>query len=221
MSRQNTKVVVVAVALWKPGLPGWRQGEPEKFVVVTKRMRGEWHLHGGVVHYGESRRCAACRKTREELGIGLHVQQLVHIGKYVTESMELTLFAAQAHDYMAEPRLMEPDKALAHTWVSMEKLHVLQPALDSLAWCQVALLLFFMEGGGAAPAGDKNDDDVLLPPPAMEPQAGTDAGGSHDEYSQPSWSDDPSDDPIEDDDDCDANGEVQAVGVAVETNRAV
>ena len=77
-SRQNTKVVVVAVALWKPGLPGWRQGEPEKFVVVSgheAHERGEWHLHGGVVHFGESRharvpvRCHnrhACRRKSVE-----------------------------------------------------------------------------------------------------------------------------------------------------------
>jgi ADP-ribose pyrophosphatase YjhB (NUDIX family) len=163
----DSKLTVVAVALLKPGKPDWRAGPPEWFVNVTMRSSHEWHLHGGVVNVGESRRAGAARETFEETGVMVHAGGLRRVGVYDTTPMELTLYAAQAPNGCA-PRVIEPDKALVHTWVSIEKLHVLKPALASLAWCQDALLAFFMNGGFATPALYASHDDVALKPPALK-----------------------------------------------------
>ena len=117
-----TKMDVVAVAMLKPGRPGWRPGPPEQFVVVTKRISGEWHLHGGKVNVGERRKAAAAHETLEETGVRLHPQQLRRVGRFESDCLQLTLYAAQAHE-SCEPQVMEKDKALVHTWVSIEQLH--------------------------------------------------------------------------------------------------
>ena len=63
----------------KPGKADWRPATPhtpEWFALVTLRASGEWHLHGGSVENGETKREAAFRETEEETGV--RVSRSVH-----------------------------------------------------------------------------------------------------------------------------------------------
>ena len=64
----------------------------EYCVLASKRVTGEWHLHGGTVESGESASDAARRESMEEHGVT--VLKLEYVGTYYYPTRKVSLYVS-------------------------------------------------------------------------------------------------------------------------------
>ena len=86
---------------------------------------GTWTVPGGWIDRGEHWDVTAVRETREETGLHVVAQRLVHVTTdlHIEDDVHsITLFVeAQMRTPAADPHIMEPDKCTAMAWVPMAK----------------------------------------------------------------------------------------------------
>jgi len=94
----------------------------------TGYMDGFWAVPAGHVERGESAVAAAVREAREEVGVEIDPADLYPVtamhrtggnGDPIDERID---FFFSTSKWTGEPRLMEPDKAAALEWCSLDKL---------------------------------------------------------------------------------------------------
>ena len=103
-------------------------------VLLTRRVCGTWHLHGGKVESAETDADAARRETLEEVGVRCGV--LTHLGAVAGVSRAISLLVAT--DWAGAPRAVE--RGTAVSWVRVDALARMSPALASLYASEAPLL---------------------------------------------------------------------------------
>ena len=101
----------------------------EYCVLASKRVTGEWHLHGGTVESGESASDAARRESMEEHGVT--VLKLEYVGTYYYPTRKVSLYVSFPGEWFG-PVVLKDKKNVDVIWQEQRRLDELTPALPSL-----------------------------------------------------------------------------------------
>jgi len=89
----------------------------------AKNERGKWEIPGGAVEFGETLEQAIMREVKEEMGIEIHVKQLLHVADHILEEEGQHWVSPTfiCEIISGELGINEPEKCERLDWFSIEE----------------------------------------------------------------------------------------------------